>query len=83
MTRKEVTEIVMNYPTSNELGFTAVEQVLLIMEFEDFNIQKYYNAFFGCTRALVGKITITYHSDIITAIMCGLENRDIQSHEWD
>lgn len=84
MTRKEVTKIVMEYPTSNEIGFTSVEQALLLMtHFDGIKLDRYYNSMLGSTKALIGNQGITYHSDIITGIMCGLEDRDIKTEEWD
>lgn len=47
-------------------------------------MDKYNNAMFGNTYMLSdeGK-TITYHCDIITALLCGIEDRDIHLWEWD
>jgi len=84
MTRAEVTEIVHNFNTTEDIGFTSVEQALLLMQhFDGINMERYYNAMFCNTMAVVNGITRTYHCDIITAIMCGIEDRDMTYFEWD
>lgn len=84
MTRAEVTKIVHDFPITEDLGFTSVEQaLLLLMHFDGINTERYYNAMFGNTIGVINGIGRTYHCDIITAIMCGIEDRDILPHEWD
>lgn len=84
MTRKEVTKIVNNFPTKNEMGFTSIEQTLLLMKhFEGIKIERYYNSMIGNTMAVIDNISRTYHCDVITGIMCALEDREINSEEWD
>ena len=84
MTRKEVAKIVHDFPIKEEIGFTSIEQTFLLMKyFEGINLERYYNAMLGNTCALIDNQTRTYHCDIITAIMCGLEDRDVLPHEWD
>lgn len=84
MTRKEVTKIVHDFNTKEEIGFTPIEiSLLLLQHFNGIDMDRYYSAMLGNTCAVIDGITRTYHCDIITGIMCGIEDRDILPHEWD
>ena len=86
MTRDEVTKIVLAYDRTNDLGFTSIEEALLLLKNFDemINIERFHNAKFGNTVGVTDSgLTLTYPVDLITAIMCGLEDRDITQAEWD
>lgn len=82
-TRKEVTGIVNNYPTKNKEGFTNIEIRNIINLFPTMNLTKFNDAFNGNTCMVIDNQIINYHCDIINAIICGLENRDLNISEWD
>lgn len=77
-------DLVYNYPFKHTNGFTSDEQKELLKQFPDINMDKYYDAMMGNTGMVndEGKF-ITYPCDIVTALRCGIENRDIHLSEWD
>ena len=78
-------EKIYNYPTESEWGFTDKELKVLLSEFGDaVNMDKFNSALMGitCMKNDAGEIVI-YHCDILTALRCGLENRDMQPFEMD
>jgi len=84
MKRKEVTKLVHDFKTKNKEGFTPVESSLfLLVNFPDMNMEKYNSAMRGNTCMVIDGVVITYHCDIITGIMCGIEDRDMYGWEWD
>ena len=40
--RNRIQDLVVNYKTAHEMGFTAVEQLDLLTNFPDINMDKYY-----------------------------------------
>lgn len=78
-------DLVYNYKTKSEYGFVASEQKELLKQFPDINMEKYEDALCGITCMMNEETNelIIYHCDILTALHCGLENRDMYSHEWD
>jgi len=84
MTRKEVTKIVHDYPIEEVIGFTSIEQTLLLNDhFSDMDVTRYYGSMLGNTCMVIEGQTRTYHCDVITGIMCALEDRDMTYFEWD
>lgn len=84
MNHNQIEEIVYNFPTESKFGFTNIEIKNLLEEFENVNIQKFNNAMFGntCMSNDRGEI-VSYHRDVLKAVICGLENRDLTLSEWD
>lgn len=82
---RKLYNIVYNYPTKSEYGFIASEQEELLKQFPNINMDKYENALTGITCMMdeETKGFIIYHCDILTALYCGLENRDMTVAEWD
>ena len=85
MTNTELKDLVYNYPTRSKYGFMSDEQKALLEQFPNINMDKYNDALCGitCMRDEVSGDFIIYHCDILTALKCGIENRDMYSHEWD
>lgn len=83
MNYKELKNIVYNFPTSNREGFIQNEQEELLKQFPKCNMNKYYDAMRGNTCMMREGNIITYHCDVLTALTCGLENRDINQFEFD
>lgn len=77
--------LVYNWPTESERGFNHMEQAAIIAKIgkENMNMEKYDNAMTGitCITGLHG--IITYHCDILTGLICALEDRDPTFLEWD
>lgn len=82
-TGKELEEFINNYPTKYPEGFMPKEVQEILKKFPKINMKKFYDALCGNTCTMrEGELT-TYHCDLITAIRCGVENRDIKLSEWD
>jgi len=75
---------VYEYPTKNIHGFVNVEIEELISHYKGINMEKFDDAMMGntCMVAPDGQ-AIMYHCDIFKAILCGLENRNLTTEEWD
>jgi hypothetical protein len=74
---------VLNFKTKYKEGFTKKELKLLIKDFPNLNMNKFDNALMGITCMVKGKQIIIYHCDIIKALYCGIENRNLKFLEWD
>jgi hypothetical protein len=75
---------IYNYPTKNKMGFLMVEVEQLLSEFPDCNRDKFDNTLRGLTCvADENKNAVIYHCDILKALICGLENRNLRSYDFD
>lgn len=83
MNDKEIRSIVNNFKTKNKEGFTESELQELVDMFPRVNMVKFKNAFFGNTCMRINNETVNYHCDVITALKCGIENRDMLPMEFD
>ena len=84
MNYKELSDLVYNYPTKQKAGFIASEEKDLLSKFSDINMGKYNEAMTGNTCMLdENDGVITYHCDILKALRCGIENREIMWFEFD
>lgn len=79
MTLKDI----YKYPTKHKEGFLQEEIELIILEFPSMNMEKFYEALVGNTCMVRDGKIITYHVDIYKAVLCGLENRNLNVSEWD
>ena len=75
--------LVYSYPTKYREGFIWEEQKELLTLFPNINQDKYWDAMRGNTCMMRDGHIITYHCDVVTALHCGIENRDITLAEWD
>ena len=80
---KSVYDIVFNYPTKYQMGFTNSEIEEVLKNFPNLNKEFYNNALFGTTYMIIDNENITYHCDIENAIVCGLKNTNIGGIKWD
>lgn len=78
-----IKEKVNRYPTKYKEGFTQTEVDNLVQEFTDIHMDKFNNALNGITVFTIEGETIYFHGDIQSALLCGLENRDLYIWEWD
>lgn len=75
-----------DYPTWSEYGFTPEEIQFVVSEIKDefpWNENKWNNSMMGNTGSIIEGKFITYHCDIITGILCAIENRGMKINEWD
>lgn len=83
MNRKQVEQIVDGYKTESERGFSLREIHDISAKFEIKNKEKFGDALRGVTCTTdMDKIRI-YRCDVITAILCGIEDRDMHGYEFD
>ena len=76
-------KLVYDYPTKNKEGFTDSEQLELLKKFPDIDMEKYNKALGVVTCLVIDEETVIYHCDVLTALRCVTENRDMKSWEWD
>jgi hypothetical protein len=82
-TYKSIEKIVENYPTQHEYGFLWQEIEDLLTNFEGIDMRKFDDALRGNTCMVIDGKIITYHCDLVLAINCGIEKRDININEFD
>lgn len=76
--------LVYNWKTKNKEGFTHREENRLLAHIgkENMDMDKYYDALRGNTCMMIDGEIITYRCDILTALRCGLEKRNMKWYEW-
>lgn len=74
---------VYSFKTKYKEGFVKSEIEELLKDYPDVNKEKFDDALAGITCMVKDENIVIYHCDIETALKCGVENRDIGSHEWD
>lgn len=80
----DLEKIVYDYHTKNEHGFTELEmEEFLKSLFPDINIGKYNEALIGITCMMIDEEIVIYRCDVLTALRCGVENRDMRQSEFD
>jgi hypothetical protein len=82
---KKLYDLVYTWPTESEYGFSSEEQKELLKLYPEANMDKYDDAMMGntCMRNEKTGDLIIYHCDVLTALRCAVENRDMYVHEWD
>lgn len=76
-------KLIYNYKTTYKEGFTSKEIQALITKFPTLKKDKFFDSLNGITCMVREGNIITYHCDIISALKCGLENRNLTIDEWD
>jgi hypothetical protein len=74
---------VYEYTTKHKQGFTSAEIDELLKEFPDIDMEKFNYAMDGNTCMLIDEEVIMYHIDVLKALICGLEKRDLYNFEID
>ena len=75
--------LVYSYETKYDEGFIDSEIEDILSKFSNLNMDKFQNALYGNTCMLKNNDVIMYHCDILTALRCAAENRNMYSYEWD
>jgi hypothetical protein len=81
--KKEIKTFIENYPSKYEYGFLETEIEEILGHYPEINMDKFENALMGNTCMMIEGKIIQYHCDIVKAIVCGMENRDLTEEEWD
>jgi len=82
----EVVNHIYNYKTEYEKGLNSDEMRDVYLFFESkykMNIEKYYDALMGNTCIIVNGRILTFHCDVVKALVCAIENRDMYGYEFD
>jgi hypothetical protein len=72
-----------NFNTKYKEGFIQSEIDELLKKYPTINMDKFNNALRGTTYTIINNENVTYPIDIIHAIKCGMENRNLNNFEWD
>jgi hypothetical protein len=75
--------MVYGYNTKYKEGFLPEEQQELLENFPSINLEEYYETLGVNTCIMKEGKFVTYHCDVLTAIVCSLERRDKRLEEWD
>lgn len=81
---KELEDKIYNYPTKYPEGFVKTEIDTLLKDYPNINMDKFDDAMMGNTCMMSENDgLIIYHCDILKALLCGIENRNLRVDEWD
>ena len=78
-----VKEKVYEFKTKNREGFVQSEIDALLKEFANINFDKFKLALSRITCMMINDEIVIYHTDIINALNCGIDNRLMDESEWD
>lgn len=79
---KKIYKKIFNYKTKHKEGFIDKE-IKRILKYYNID-QKAFNEKLGVhTGLLIDNDFITYHHDVYTALICCIENRELDLMEWD
>lgn len=79
----EIDSFIANYKTKWPEGFVYEEIQAVASKFPDMDRKRFDEALMGVTGMMKGSDMITYHSDIFSAVVCGLERRGLTTWEFD
>ena len=81
---QDVTDIVYNYKTSDEHGFTDDEMdELLATKFPQVSRKRFSEELGINTVMMIDGLYRTYHEDVARALRCIVNNRSVHQDEWD
>lgn len=75
-------ETVLAFNTKYD-GFTRQELEDLMNTFTNLNKERVFDALNGNTGVLIKGEFVRYKHDIVSAIKCGIEDRELTLDEWD
>lgn len=81
--KNNIEERVYNFKTKYKQGFVQFEINDILKYYPNINMEKFNNALTGITCIMRDNQMVIYHCDIVTALKCGIENRDMTLLEWD
>jgi hypothetical protein len=79
----EIHNKVVSFKSRSPKGLTRHEIELLLKKFKSVSQKRFFEAMGVCTVQVIKGEIIYYRSDIITAITCCIEKRDINASEFD
>lgn len=82
--QKSIRDIVYDFPTKYEQGFTAKDQRSLLDHYFPQYSQEELSEKIGVVTCIrIDDEFVIYHEDIINALYCLIENRELNQWEWD
>lgn len=78
-----IKEKVYEFKTKNKEGFVQSEIDALLKGFANINLDKFNQSLNGITCMMINDEIVIYHTDIINALNCGVDNRLLDESEWD
>ena len=86
-TNEEIKHAVMHYDNKYEQGLTSSEfnDILKTLRSNDdnFSLEKFCDSLNGNTCGFIDGKIVNYFHDVIVAMICGFENRDLTLEEFD
>lgn len=79
---KTLEDLVYNYKTKYQEGFTG-EEILSFIKEQNLDKDVFFDKLGINTGMLLNGDCITYHCDILKGLICALENREQSIYEWD
>jgi len=86
MKYEQINDLVNNWPSKYEEGLTRLEITNIINTIKvhnEFSHEKFDSAMMGNTCMVKDDVMVIYHHDVVKAIQCGIENRNLNVLEWD
>lgn len=80
---KSISEKVNGFKSRHKEGFVQSEIEVLLKDYPQINMNMFNSALEGNTCALIDGEVVKYRSDIVKALQCGLEGRNLRSWELD
>ncbi len=81
MTPKEIKELIDNYPAEYENGLTDDEVRDIASKIPNIDMNKVYKSMSNNTCSIINTTLINYYSDVLLALTCGLENKDVNLND--
>lgn len=82
--QKSIRDIVYDFPTKYEQGFTTFDQQCLLADYFPQYSQEELSEKIGVVTCMrIDDEFVIYHEDIINALYCLIENRELNQWEWD
>lgn len=78
-----IQEIVDNYKTKHEHGFTSEEMIDLLKYFPDITVEQFGEALGVRTVMTIDNVSLTYKSDVELALNCIVHKRKPSIYEFD
>jgi len=81
---KELKNVVYEFKTESKWGFTQSEMNTLLKDYPECNMDRFNDAMMGntCMQNDNGEL-VNYHCDVLTALRCGIEDRQMRMSEFD
>lgn len=82
-TPQQIESFVYDYKTKYEHGFLPDEVEDVRKHFGPLSDEKFDSALCGITCMMMEEKFVIYHCDIVKAVNCGVEDRDLTFEEFD